>query len=486
MASFSLAQWLEQIDPSMKQYAIKLESFGFGSLKTLRNIDNDDISNYFPEMLPGHKKALLGEASKLRTPVKVNEATSNVSNEQPGTKKRQRQIDFVNVNSSNHNNSISVHVNTNDVSGKAETASNAKKSRSEKQCNNEFPGLATKTMSDREENLVIRLSRLEAEISEKTEEINCYMLPVQSLPNMGSMTSICSNCHRKGHRADGNKGKKDCMLEKCESYFICGQKSKHPEYGRQLGEKKKELNNLKESVRQIHEQLDMLRKFVEKTRETNFMLDIKRRLRITDPKKYRDVSVLLRDTRTLKVAYKGKVPPVDQNDSEEFPRLIQQMRHKVKHETGDFSFPCDDEDTDDDNFGDENVYEKCINTTATNSHQTQMQMSNGANVHTFRGPSLNDSSILSTMPFPWPMAMQQPNQWLPQPLPYIYPSNLAPAAAVSTIPIDMTTYQQGENFVNTDSTCVPNSANTDVNNFVGEISDIDLPLLPDLEKYLGL
>ena len=84
------------------------------------------------------KKALLGEASKLRTPVKVNEATSNVSNEQPGTKKRQRQIDFVNANSSNHNNSISVHVNTNDVSGKAETVSNAKKSRSEKQCNNEF------------------------------------------------------------------------------------------------------------------------------------------------------------------------------------------------------------------------------------------------------------------------------------------------------------------------------------------------------------
>ena len=166
-----------------------------------------DISNYFPEMLPGHRKALLGEASKLRTPVKVKEATSDVSNKQPGTKKRQRQIDFVNSNtlsSSNHNNNISVHVNTNDVSGNTETASNAKKSRSEKQCN-ESPGPATKTMSDREENLVIRLSRLEAEISEKMEEINCYMLPVQSLPNMGSMTSICSNCHRKGHRADGNR-----------------------------------------------------------------------------------------------------------------------------------------------------------------------------------------------------------------------------------------------------------------------------------------
>ena len=277
------------------------------------------------------------------------------------------------------------------------------------------------------------------------------------------------------------------MLEKCESYFICGQKSKHPEYGRQLGEKKKELNNLKESLQRIHEQLDMLRKFVEKTSETSF---IKRRLRITDPKKYRDVSVLLRDTRTLKVAYKGKVPPIDPNNSEEFPKLIKQMRHKVKQETGHFSFPYDDEDSDGDNFGDNNVYGKCINRTSTNPHQTQMQMSNGANVHTFRGPSWNHSSILSTMPFPSPMAMQQPYQWLPQPRPQlfpIYPSNLAPAATVSTIPsIDMTTYQPGENFVNTDSTLVLNSANTDVDNFVGEISDIDLPLLPDLEKYLGL
>ena len=74
------------------------------------------------------------------------------------------------------------------------------------------------------------------------------------------------------------------------------------------------------------------------------MLDTKRRLRITDPKKYRGVFVLLQYTRTLKVAYKGKVPPIDQNDSEEFPKLIKQMRHKVKQETGDISFPYNDED----------------------------------------------------------------------------------------------------------------------------------------------
>ena len=94
-----------------------------------------------------------------------------------------------------------------------------------------------RTISDKEENLVMRLSKLEAEIAENADEINCYMLPVQAPPNMGNMTNVCSNCHRKGHRADGNKGKRDCLLIKCESYFSCGQKTKHPEYGRMLTEK---------------------------------------------------------------------------------------------------------------------------------------------------------------------------------------------------------------------------------------------------------
>ena len=70
MASISVSQWLEQIDPSMKGYAKKLEDFGFGTLKTLRNIDAHDINSYIPEMKPGHKKAPLEEARKLVTPVK--------------------------------------------------------------------------------------------------------------------------------------------------------------------------------------------------------------------------------------------------------------------------------------------------------------------------------------------------------------------------------------------------------------------------------
>ena len=195
-------------------------------------------------------------------------------------------------------------LNSNDGRRKeTESVSNSKKPRFDKEVN-EDP-FEPRTISDKEENLVMRLSKLEAEIAENAVyEINCYMLPVQAPSNMGNMTSVCSNCHRKGHRADGNKGKRDCLLTKCESYFSCGQKTKHPEYRGMLTEKKKQLANLKDSAKEIQEQLDMLQKFVNKTSETNFMIDVTRRLRISNKEKYCDVSLLLKDTRTLKVMIK--------------------------------------------------------------------------------------------------------------------------------------------------------------------------------------
>lgn len=179
MASFSLSQWLEQIDPSMKEYATELEKFGFGSLKTLRNIDGDDISNYFPEMLPGHKKALLGEAKKLRTPVKGIDSTSNASNNQAMNSKHQKQLDFVNNISTNNSPNISLVLNR--ECQETETASHAKKFRLESG-NPSVP----KTVTDKEEDLVLKLSKLEAEIEEKTEEINCFeMPPIVTLPTNG-------------------------------------------------------------------------------------------------------------------------------------------------------------------------------------------------------------------------------------------------------------------------------------------------------------
>ncbi len=133
-----------------------MENFGFESLKTLRNIDNDDISNYFPEMLPGHKNALLGEARKLRTPVKSVhvDVTNDISTDQSVHCKRQRQLEFVNTTSSagrnSNSNNISVVLNSNDGRSKeTESVSNSNED-----------SFVPRTISDKEENLVMRLSKL--------------------------------------------------------------------------------------------------------------------------------------------------------------------------------------------------------------------------------------------------------------------------------------------------------------------------------------
>lgn len=494
MACFSLSNWLEQIDPCMKEYATKLETFGFGSLKTLRNIDGEDINSYFPEMLPGHKKALLGEARKLRTPVKgaVVDLTTTTSSEESGKPKRHRYLDFSaksdcsNTNNSNNSN-LSIVVNstaTNDIKRSNETSneidSNAKKPRLE-------PRQPPKTVSDKEENLVMELSKLEAEIERKQEDINMHMIPVEPLPTMGKMNSICSVCHRKGHRAEGNKDKQDCILDRCQSYFICGQKSKHPEHAKLLAKERKELTNLRQSLGKVQEQLNMLRQFVNKTSETNFMLEMKRRLRMTDSKKYRDVAVLLRDVRALKVSYKGKIPPVDQDDSQEFPKLLKQLRHKVKGDTGDFNLSSDDSDGD--NFENQIVSIKQPREESLNllKKGSDSQTATAQNSNQFWNPSTQ---------FPWqpqgnmlfPNVMyspqlvqqdvpQQPIQWFPQQFPYNHFYNQSTYFPSSAAMSATATYLGPPQNVN--------SAMSSSNDSLDEISGLTgLPDEFDLEDYL--
>ena len=105
---------------------------------------------------------------------------------------------------------------------------------------------------------------------------------------------------------------------------------------------------MKESAANVKQQIEMLKQFHEKTSETNFMLDIKGRLRITcfvveghsDVKKDNTCFVVEGHSDV----YKGKIRPISQNNREGFPRLLTKLRHKVKSETGDFNL-SDSEDT---------------------------------------------------------------------------------------------------------------------------------------------
>ena len=351
-------------------------------------------------------------------------------------------------------------------------------------------------MTNKEEELVIKLSKVEAQIEAKTEEIKCFMIPVETLPPLGNMASVCGNCHRKGHRAEGNKGKKDCRLDKCKSFFICGQKIRHPEYSKQLAQKKKELSNLQETLKNITDELNMLRNFVEKTSETNFMLDVKRRLRITDPQKYRDVAVLLRDTRTLKVAYKGKIPPSDQNDREQFPRLLKQTRNKIKRDTGDFNL-SDSNDSETSDFEDIGFTTKANAVTqekSTNVECTQKEQNKAVtNIDQFLQPTSTSQCNMSqnTMPtaFQLPFTTNQSNQcynqWFPFPQSVSYPHPVFPYAG-NAVPFTQNHFI-GNYMQQFPPSEVQNFVNITTNSDSGTDGDelfAELPLLSDIEKYL--
>jgi hypothetical protein len=270
-----------------------------------------------------------------------------------------------------------------------------------------------------------------------------------------------------------------------------------------LAEKKKELTKLRETLGNVKEQLDMLRNFVQKTSQTNFMMECKRRLRITDPKRYRDVAVLLRDTRTLKVAYKGKIPSMGQNDSEEFPRLIKQMRNKIKRETGDFNLSDadDDDDASSDSedlfFGQQRktVYTTSESTNVSNDQKVQNILSKSKTVDQLQSNSTWQCSVMPprtmSMPFQPPIAMQQSNQchWfrqhVPQPLSFMYPGNQGVTFAHTDIPMAME-YRSG---IRTGNDMQPFSYSELSPNFdttSTRAATDELPLLSDLETFLDL
>ena len=61
---------------------------------------------------------------------------------------------------------------------------------------------------------------------------------------IGTYRIVCGNCHIRGHRADGNHNNDACKAPKCVSYFMCGQKNKHPEHFDELKKNEKELKEL--------------------------------------------------------------------------------------------------------------------------------------------------------------------------------------------------------------------------------------------------
>lgn len=103
-----------------------------------------------------------------------------------------------------------------------------------------------------------------------------------------------------------------------------------------LMQKEKALKALDEKIRLKSKELDQLTEFAEKS-QVNFVRNVRPRLQRLFPNKYKGkdgMQQLLRDIRYMKIAVDGKIPPVSDDDRENFRSLIQKGKSKVSADFG--------------------------------------------------------------------------------------------------------------------------------------------------------
>ncbi|CAG2194937.1 unnamed protein product [Mytilus edulis] len=156
----------------------------------------------------------------------------------------------------------------------------------------------------------------------------------------------CTNCHETGHKADGNKNNQPCAKLPCMSISNCGQVDKHPEYTIEKRRKQREVGQLKQKMKKMTEEQKMLETYT-LTRKHDFISNMRERLRASNPRKYIDGSVLMRDLFALKTHFKGEAPTENGRDSLDFSEALCSIdKKKRKSQVNSFkrNMKIDDDD----------------------------------------------------------------------------------------------------------------------------------------------
>lgn len=93
-----------------------------------------------------------------------------------------------------------------------------------------------------------KLQQKKSELADIQKVYENLLAPVTEPEPCGIRVLRCSNCHRIGHKAEGNSGKKSCPNDKCTNYFKCGQERFHNDFRQ---EKRQVEDNMKTLKREI-------------------------------------------------------------------------------------------------------------------------------------------------------------------------------------------------------------------------------------------
>ena len=156
-------------------------------------------------------------------------------------------------------------------------------------------------------------------------------IPVEEPMRIGTYRTVCGNCHIRGHRADGNRNNDACNAPECVSYFMCGQKNKHPEHFDELKKNKKDLKDLTKEIENAQLEKKNLIAFQSKSISA-FATAITPRLTRAFSEKYslktaKGKLALQKDISIIRAACKNKIPENTGDDKGLFTTLLEQQEN---------------------------------------------------------------------------------------------------------------------------------------------------------------
>ena len=249
-------EFFRRIDPDLCRYAYAFRESGFPSSVTMKYWREQDFQNLAVNIPEGHRRLILNMVTKLRTPeVKSADHRSSLLSKKVDESPRK----------------MSLHPRR-DISAtftgcpsKSTTQSVSKKFQSLKhEDESAFTGSSSSSKSSKSRKLDMLspverfIKSKEDELKEKTEEVmqkkselNGMYDQIKKIASaVGRTGQRCSNCHQKFHTV------RSCVGEKCESVFLCGDLSKHPDQKLAFQEKKRAITTLETSIKKISQELE--------------------------------------------------------------------------------------------------------------------------------------------------------------------------------------------------------------------------------------
>ena len=214
----SVEKFLSELDPELEKYAPYLRKMGFTSNTMLRFLKLKDLQGIECIVPTAHRRMLLNAVAKLQSPESKLAIESPRSDDMP--KKKQKTDGNVCDSPENATGDSSIS-----RSGTLEP----KKLFSEGQLPEQHGTDSVYDILVRQKlELEEKLAKCKVELAEFTTP-PAQLMPLAIHGNR-IMSVMCTRCHHRGHRKDGNKNGVSYEFEVCPGYHYCGHEKFHPEF----------------------------------------------------------------------------------------------------------------------------------------------------------------------------------------------------------------------------------------------------------------